>query len=81
MPLLRVQLGPQAAEVLCILALFVALAGGLLALAFLVVETSAVELSVSLCFGVRLARLSVVLRDLGEEESELRTDVLVLGLD
>jgi hypothetical protein len=44
--LLRVELGPQAAQVLRILALLVALAGGLLARALLVVETLAVELGV-----------------------------------
>jgi len=48
-PLLGVQLGPQAAQVLRILALLVALAGGLLARALLVVEALAVELAVALC--------------------------------
>jgi hypothetical protein len=50
-PLLGVQLGPQAAQVLRILALLVALAGGLLARALVVVQALAVELAVSLCAG------------------------------
>ena len=49
--LLGVQLGPQAAQVLGILALLVALARGLLARALLVVEALAVELAVALCGG------------------------------
>jgi hypothetical protein len=47
--LLGVQLGPQAAQVLRILALLVALAGGLLALPLLVVQAPAVELAVAFC--------------------------------
>jgi hypothetical protein len=49
-PLLGVQLGPQAAQVLRILALLVALARRLLARALLVVEAPAVELAVPFCF-------------------------------
>jgi hypothetical protein len=49
MALLGVQLGPQAAQVLRILALLVALAGGLLALPLLVVQAPAVELAVAFC--------------------------------
>lgn len=51
-PLLGVQLGPQAAEVLRILTLLMALAGGLLARALLSVEALAVKLAVPLCFVV-----------------------------
>ena len=47
-PLLGVQLGPQAAQVLRILALLVAFAGGLLARALLRVQPPAVELGRSL---------------------------------
>lgn len=48
-PLLGVQLGPQAAQVLRILALLVALARRLLARALLVVQPLAVQLAVPLC--------------------------------
>lgn len=48
--LLCVELGPQAAEVLCILALLVALARRLLARALLVVQALAVKLGVPLCW-------------------------------
>jgi hypothetical protein len=47
--LLGVQLGPQAAQVLRILALLVALARRLLARPLVVVQALAVELAVSLC--------------------------------
>jgi len=48
--LLRVELGPQAAEVLCILALLVALARRLLARPLLVVQALAVKLGMPLCW-------------------------------
>lgn len=48
--LLRVELGPQAAEVLCILALLVALARRLLARPLLVIQALAVKLGVPLCW-------------------------------
>ena len=55
MALLRVQLGPQAAQVLRILALLVTLARRLLPCPLLVIETPAVKLGVPLCLqeGVR----------------------------
>lgn len=55
--LLGVQLGPQAAQVLRILAALVALAGGLLARALLGVETTAVKLAVPLCVTVSVRGL------------------------
>jgi hypothetical protein len=48
MPLLGVQLGPQAAQILRILALLVALAGGPFACPLLGVEALPVELAMSL---------------------------------
>lgn len=60
MPLLGVQLGPQAAQVLRILALLVALARRLLARALLVVEPLAVQLAVPLCVGGKGGGLDVV---------------------
>ena len=69
--LLGVQLGPQAAQVLGILALLVALAGGLLAGTLVVVEALAVELAMPLCgsgIGVRKGVCSVAMRGRGIEE-------------
>jgi hypothetical protein len=59
-PLLGEQLGPQAAQVLRILALLVALARRLLARALLVVEPLAVQLAVPLWEGGKRGGLDVV---------------------
>lgn len=80
--LLSVQLGPQAAEVLRILALLMALTSGLLAGALLMIETLAVKLAVSFCSGVLVNICAKFrwFRDGRAGEGQRHTDILVLGL-